>query len=127
MLLQLDLGSEVPIYLQIKTQIIHGIASGQLKPGETLPSVRQLAADIGINLHTVNKAYHLLRDAGVVVIHRQRGVVVADIPQPPDHEQFISSISEKLTQLAAEAKTFGIEQEEFVKLAKDTYDMLKPF
>ena len=121
MLLQLDMGSETPIYQQIKTQIIQGIASGKLQPGESLPSVRQLAADIGINLHTVNKAYHLLRDAGVVVIHRQRSVVVADRPTPPDHELFLKSLSERLTEIAAEAKTFGVGQPEFVQLAHNAY------
>ena len=121
MLLQLDMGSETPIYQQIKTQIIQGIASGKLQPGESLPSVRQLAADIGINLHTVNKAYHLLRDAGVVVIHRQRSVVVADRPTLPDHELFLKSLSERLTEIAAEAKTFGVDQPEFVQLAHNAY------
>ncbi|ECV7489956.1 GntR family transcriptional regulator, partial [Salmonella enterica subsp. enterica serovar Muenchen] len=56
MIIQLDLQSDVPIYTQLVHQIIEGIASGRLQPGEPLPSVRSLASDIGVNLHTVNKA-----------------------------------------------------------------------
>lgn len=124
MLLNLDLESEVPIYQQIKTQIIEGIANGRIKPGETLPSVRQLAADIGINLHTVNKAYHLLRDAGVVVIHRQRGVVIVDRPEPPNRENYLRTLSERLREIAAEAKMFSISRDNFQRIAGEAYDEL---
>src|SRR5690625_6547452 len=75
MLIQLDFESEVPIYEQLKNEIIIGIAKKQLLPGERLPSVRTLASDIGINLHTVNKAYQQLKQEGYLLIHRQRGVV----------------------------------------------------
>ena len=121
MLLTLDLQSEVPIYQQIRQQVIQGVASGKLTPGESLPSVRQLAADIGINLHTVNKAYQLLRDDGVVVIHRQRGVLIADTPKPPDPDAFLKTLSERLTHLAAEAITFGVPFEDFVSICSTAY------
>ena len=61
MYIQLDFESEIPIYEQLKDEIIMGIAKKQLLPGERLPSVRALASDIGINLHTVNKAYQQLK------------------------------------------------------------------
>lgn len=76
MIIQLDMQSELPIYSQLVYQIIEGIASGELQPGEALPSVRNLAADIGVNLHTVNKAYTLLKQDGYILVHRQKGVVV---------------------------------------------------
>src|SRR5690625_2890331 len=74
--IKLDFESDEPIYTQLTQQIITSIAKKELLPGERLPSVRALAADIGINLHTVNKAYQQLRQGGFILIHRQRGVVV---------------------------------------------------
>ena len=62
--LQIDMTSEVPIYKQIRDQIVYGAATGALSPGERLPAVRQLAADIGVNPMTVNKAYALLKSQG---------------------------------------------------------------
>src|SRR5690625_1715639 len=64
MFIQLDFESDLPIYEQLKNEIIIGIAKKQLLPGERLPSVRALASDIGINLHTVNKAYQQLKQEG---------------------------------------------------------------
>lgn len=77
MFLSINFESEIPIYTQIRQQIIEGIASGKLKYGESLPTVRQLAADLGINMHTVNKAYTLLKQDGFVVIHKRDGALVA--------------------------------------------------
>jgi DNA-binding transcriptional regulator YhcF (GntR family) len=86
MFINLDFESEIPIYEQLKNEIIIGIASKQLAPGERLPSVRALAGDIGINLHTVNKAYQQLKQEGFLLIHRQRGVVInPDGPPKADH------------------------------------------
>ena len=66
--LQIDMTSEVPIYKQIRDQIVYGAATGALSPGERLPAVRQLAADIGVNPMTVNKAYALLKSEGVIAV-----------------------------------------------------------
>ena len=65
------------LYLQIRNQIVAGIATGQLEPGQSLPSVRSLASDLGINLHTVNKAYAVLRDEGCVRMRGRAGAVIA--------------------------------------------------
>ncbi|MDA8441451.1 MAG: GntR family transcriptional regulator [Peptococcaceae bacterium] len=80
LLIQIDMHSEVPIYRQLKTAIIRGILMGELKPGERLPSVRQLGCDLGVNLHTVNKVYNLLKDEGYILVHRNQGAVVAVPP-----------------------------------------------
>lgn len=74
MVIRIDQSDEAPIYLQIRDQIIEGIARGELSPGDSLPSVRQLAADLGINLHTVNKAYAVLRDEGYVAMRGPRAL-----------------------------------------------------
>ncbi|TGE31099.1 GntR family transcriptional regulator [Desulfosporosinus sp. Sb-LF] len=77
MFIQIDMHSSVPIYKQLKTAIISSILSGKLKEGDRLPSVRQLGSDLGINLHTVNKAYNLLKDEGYIIIHRNQGAIIS--------------------------------------------------
>ncbi len=78
MFISIDFGSDLPIYEQIKREIVLGINKGQLKEGEVLPSVRQLGTDIGVNLHTVNKAYKELQNMGYVVIDRRVGTMISD-------------------------------------------------
>ena len=77
MLIEIDFNSDEAIYVQLCNQIIMGIATDRLKIGETLPSVRQLADTVGINMHTVNKAYSVLRQEGFVTIDRRKGAVIS--------------------------------------------------
>ena len=77
MIIKIDFQSDEAIYMQLRNQIIMGIATSTLREGDTLPSVRQLADDIGINMHTVNKAYAVLRQEGFVTIDRRKGAVVS--------------------------------------------------
>ena len=78
MIVEIDQRSDVPIYEQLHRQFIAAIAGDELSPGDSLPSVRSLAVDLGINLHTVNKAYALLRDEGYIVMRRGAGATVAE-------------------------------------------------
>lgn len=78
MVITIDQGSCEPLYQQIRVQVIAAIANGELVAGDALPSVRSLAADLGINLHTVAKAYAVLRDEGYLVLRKRSGAVVAD-------------------------------------------------
>lgn len=75
-LIHIDFNSDEAIYMQLRNQIILGIATSKIREGETLPSVRQLADIIGINMHTVNKAYAVLKQDGFVSIDRRKGAVV---------------------------------------------------
>ena len=77
MLIKVDFNSEEAIYMQVRNQIIMGIATSQIHEGDSLPSVRQMADIIGINMHTVNKAYAVLREEGIIQLDRRRGAVVA--------------------------------------------------
>jgi Predicted transcriptional regulators len=77
MYVQIDFNSDEAIYIQLRNQIIYGIATSQLQEGENLPSVRDLAENIGINMHTVNKAYTILKQEGYVKLDRRKGAVVA--------------------------------------------------
>lgn len=76
MVIEIDFQSDEAIYTQLMNQIILGIATSRLQDGDPLPSVRQLADTIGINMHTVNKAYSLLRQEGFVSIDRRKGAVI---------------------------------------------------
>ena len=77
MVIEIDFNSDEAIYVQLMNQIIMGIATSRLQEGDALPSVRQLADTIGINKHTVIKAYSLLRQEGFVTIDRRRGAIIA--------------------------------------------------
>jgi DNA-binding transcriptional regulator YhcF (GntR family) len=77
LIMTLDLTSDIPIYTQIKNAVVAKIASRELPEGQALPSVRQLAGDIGVNMQTVNKAYNMLRYDGYINIHRRKGAVIA--------------------------------------------------
>lgn len=77
MYLKIDFESEEAIYIQLRNQIIIGIAKGEYSEGDSLPSVRQLAEEIGINMHTVNKAYGVLKQEGLIRLDRGRGAVIA--------------------------------------------------
>lgn len=77
MFLQFDFSSDTPIYLQLRNQIVIGIAEGRLQPGEKLPTVRALAEESGINVMTVSKAYNLLKQEGFITTDRRKGAAVA--------------------------------------------------
>jgi DNA-binding transcriptional regulator YhcF (GntR family) len=121
MLIRIDLQSDVPIYLQLSNQIIEGIASGALRPGELLPSVRSLAADLGINLHTVNKAYTYLKQEGYIQIHRQKGALVQPQPMPAADEAFFRRLEERLRPLVAESICRGVDEARFREVCRRLY------
>ena len=77
MLIEIDFNSDEAIYMQVRNQIIMGIATAEIREGDALPSVRQMAQAVGINMHTVNKAYSLLRQEGFIQLDRRKGAVVA--------------------------------------------------
>jgi GntR family transcriptional regulator len=105
----LEVNSEQPIYLQIRDQIIAGIADGHFQPGTSLPSIRQLAADFGINLHTVNKAYDLLEREGFIQLRRKTGAVIQITPTLSD------TWKERQRTLLAEAYAKNVSPEEILE------------
>lgn len=121
MLVNLDFESDIPIYEQLKNEIIIGIAKKQLVPGERLPSVRALASDIGINLHTVNKAYQQLKQDGFLQIHRQRGVVIHPDGPPPADKLFKQELSNAIKPMLAEAMAKGMTKEQVEALLQEIY------
>lgn len=116
MLLSIDMQSEIPIYIQMRNQIIEGIATGNLKPGDTLPSVRQMASDLGINLHTVNKVYTLLKQEGFLAVHRRGGIIVNDSKDYCVDDAYRMKLKQDLRPILAEAACRGVAEDELLKL-----------
>ena len=110
--------SETPLYLQLRDSVIAGIAAGELRPGDALPSVRALAEDLGINLHTVNKAYATLRDEGYVIMLGRRGAYVADAPANPAAGMGTPALAAALEKLAVEFKAAGGTRAAFLDAAR---------
>ncbi|MFF2911277.1 GntR family transcriptional regulator [Paenibacillus sp. NPDC057934] len=121
MFIELDLQSETPIYAQLVDQIIEGIASGELKPGDPLPSVRRLAEELGINLHTVNKSYNLLKQEGFLQVHRKKGVIVQPDGMPGVTEAFEGKLRRQLRSLVAAAAVRGMSEEAFAQESRSVY------
>jgi DNA-binding transcriptional regulator YhcF (GntR family) len=97
MIIDIDSRSEEPIYLQLRKQIIIGIARGELKPNEQLPTVRQFADELGVNTMTVSKGYQQLREEGYLITDRRKGTLVASLPvtsKKTDEEQLTLVLAE---------------------------------
>lgn len=123
MFIHIDLESEVPIYLQLMRAIKEGVATRSLKPGEALPSVRAMASELGVNMHTVNKAYQQLKQEELLLIHRQKGVVV-NPDLPGIDEPFLEQFGDQLNQLAIDALCRGMDEKEFIDRCRQTYQLL---
>ena len=117
MIIRINKMSEDPIYIQIREQIIAAIAQGVLRPGDSLPSVRSLANDLGVNLHTVNKAYAVLRDEGYLIMRGRSGAFVAEPLQESCAKASIAQeqLREKLRILVQEHKALGGSAQTFFK------------
>ena len=119
MIIKIDFESEEAIYIQLRNQIIMGIATDRIHEGDSLPSVRQLAENIGINMHTVNKAYTVLKQEGYIKLDRRRGAVLAlDI----DKIRSIERLREELSVLLARSVCKNISREEVHDLVDEIYD-----
>ena len=119
MLIEIDFNSDEAIYMQLRNQIILGIATARFQEGDILPSVRQLAESIGINMHTVNKAYTVLKQEGYVKVDRRRGAMIAvDI----DKMQALNEIRREMQVTLAKASCKNISREEVHALIDEIYE-----
>lgn len=119
MYIEIDFNSDEALYLQLRNQIIIGIATSQFQEGDTLPSVRQLADTIGINMHTVNKAYSVLKQEGFVKVDRRKGAVIAiDI----DKMQAKEDLKRDMQVLLAKSSCKRISREEVHALIDEIYE-----
>ena len=120
MVIEIRDGSDVPIYLQLRNQIVAGISDGRLAPGERLPTVRALAEELGVNVMTVNKAYQLLKQEGFLCTDRRNGARVRERPGEETGTLPPESV-ERLRMLAAEARARGMDRAEFLALCGQLY------
>lgn len=118
MLIEIDFNSDEAIYIQLRNQIIMGIATSTIHEGDTLPSVRQLADNIGINMHTVNKAYNVLRQEGFLQLDRRRGAVICI---DEDKLEALQGLKEQLRVLLAKGSCKNITKEEVHELVDEIY------
>ena len=119
MIIEINFNSDEAIYMQLTNQIIMGIATSRLKDGDALPSVRQLVDTIGINMHTVNKAYALLRQEGFVSIDRRRGAVIC---VDADKVKALEEMKEKLTVALARGSCKNVTRQEVHQLIDEIFD-----
>jgi GntR family transcriptional regulator len=122
MFLQIEPYSDIPIYTQISQQIIEGIANKDIIPGDSLPSVRSLAADLGVNMHTVNKSYHQLEKKGLITIIPKTGAVV-NVTREEEEEggvkvERLDYMEKMLRPVVAEGIVYGLGLSEFEMVIK---------
>lgn len=118
MIIEIDFNSDEALYLQLRNQIIMGIATARFREGDSLPSVRQMADSIGINMHTVNKAYTVLKQEGYVKVDRRRGAVIAvDV----DKARTLTELKQGLQVILAKGSSKNISKEEIHELIEEIY------
>ena len=117
--IEMDFNSDEALYLQLRNQIIMGIASDRFREGDALPSVRQLADAIGINMHTVNKAYSVLRQEGFVKLDRRRGAVIA---LDTDKLRALQDMERDMSVILARGVCKNVSRDEVHQLVDSIYD-----
>lgn len=122
MFIEIDFNSDEALYLQLRDQIIMGIATSQFREGDSLPSVRQLAELIGINMHTVNKAYTVLKQEGYVKVDRRKGAVIA---VDTDRIQTLAELKKELQVILAKSSCKNITKDEIYMLIEEIYEDYK--
>lgn len=118
MIMRIDFNSDEALYMQLYNQIIIAIANSEISEGDNLPSVRELADDIGINMHTVNKAYSILRQEGYLKLDRRKGAVIAvDL----DKYKATLELMDAMKVLLAKGICRGIQREEVHQIVDEIY------
>jgi len=118
-IVEVDFNSDEALYIQLRNQIIMGIACERFREGDPLPSVRQMACDIGINMHTVNKAYTVLRQEGFVKLDRRRGAVIS---LDEDKARALAGLQRELRVLLAAGACKNVTREEIHRMVDRIYD-----
>lgn len=117
---KVDLTIHTPAYLQIIGEVKQAIANGELKPGDQLPTVRQLAADLRINFNTVARAYRLLDEEGIISTQHGRGTYILSAPTGKSRERMLAQQLALLGEhFIEEAERLGFEPAQVRKLIDD--------
>lgn len=119
MIFQFDFSSNIPLYMQLRNQVVIGIAEGKLLPGDRLPTIRALAEESGINMMTVSKAYQLLKQEGYINTDRRSGAVIVSrktevsIPQ-----ETIEALRLRISEL----RLAGMSRDDVISLCQKLYE-----
>lgn len=116
---EIDFNSDEAIYMQLRNQIIIQIAKETIKDGDSLPSVRQLANSLGVNMHTVNKAYTILKQDGYLKLDRRKGAVVC--VEITDKSAYAQEMCKDFEVMVAQAKCMDISVEEIHSMIEKLY------
>lgn len=119
----IDHTSRTPIYEQIKVQILSLITSGVLAPGDKLPSLRTLAADLSLNFNTIKKVFAQLEADGVIVTVQGKGCFVADTAK--DNRAVLDRAENALREAITTARASGLSQEEVARIVTEVYADIK--
>ena len=119
MIITIDFNSDEAIYMQLRNQIIIGIANSEMHEGDSLPSVRQLADSVGINMHTVNKAYSILKQEGFIQLDRRRGAVIAI---DADKAKAYAEVKRALKIALAKGSLKNVSREEVHEMVDELFD-----
>ncbi|WP_019241268.1 MULTISPECIES: GntR family transcriptional regulator [Bacillus] len=125
MFIQVNFESDTPIYTQLVHAIMEGVATGSLKAGDELPSVRSLASDLGVNMLTVNKAYQQLKQEQFIQIHRKKGAIINPDGIPNGDSEYYSNLQTTLRPAIVEAICRGLSKEDFIKQTELIFTELK--
>jgi GntR family transcriptional regulator len=121
--LELDFESGVPIYMQLVDRVKQMVASGQLQPGQQLPTMRQLAADLRINYNTVGRAYLILDQEGVISTQQGRGTFVASrLDEGQLQEMRLDKLRSMLGKVLHEARVLGYDRQEIKRIVQEQLD-----
>ena len=115
----IDHASKTPIYEQIKVQILSLITSGALAPGDKLPSLRTLAADLSLNFNTIKKVFAQLEADGVIVTVQGKGCFVADTAR--ENRTVLDRAENALREAIATARASGLSREAVARIAAEVY------
>lgn len=124
MYISIDFNSDEALYLQLRNQIIMAIVKAELQEGENLPSVREMADTVGINMHTVNKAYAVLRQEGYLRLDRRHGAVVA---VDMDQVKAAMELAETLDLVLAQAICKHVSREDVHGLVDQIYNQYEGY
>src|SRR5689334_14356419 len=102
-------GGGVPIYVQLRDQILRALGEGRLRPGDQMPTMRQVAVALRIDLNTARRAYDELEAMGAIRLERGRGSFVAEPPAPPTPDQHAAALDEVARQAIALAQARGVQ------------------
>ena len=122
MVFQLNYKSGKPVYLQLVDQVKAAVASGAVRPGDSLPSIRPLAEDLRVNRNTIAKAYTELESQGVIETSAGKGCFISGNASALRKDARVKLLTEEIDQAVVQAHHLQVTKAEFLRLSEERYD-----